>query len=167
MENKECRCDPFYKGGACGTYAGCPHGITQSICDELIASHNIDKTNLPNPPKKKNDGLFSNLSMNTLWFIIVSVGIGLLIMLISGMIYCCCRRRNGTANQNQAPNMQIILSSSGRSLNQTTNTMLPRMVQSQVNNAGRIQLPRMIQQPQSLVLNKNPSIISNVRVLNY
>ena len=48
LEGGECRCGPFYEGSSCGTFKGCPLGLSPFVCSQLMKTNNIDTKNLEN-----------------------------------------------------------------------------------------------------------------------
>ena len=123
--------------------------MTRSLCDSIKASHNIDTSNLPNAEgpstNSTSQGLFAGISMNMLLFVFISLAIGAVVMLVTGLAYCCCR-----GQVNQAPTT---------GLQQVSNTL------ASINQTSKGILPQVVRQPQRLVLSKNPSHISNIRIL--
>ena len=48
MDNKTCYCLPFYSGEFCETYIGCPTGVSDAICEEILKANQISQETFEN-----------------------------------------------------------------------------------------------------------------------
>lgn len=48
LNSGKCECFFPYEGDACGTFKGCPSGLSEDICNTLLETNYYTKTELPN-----------------------------------------------------------------------------------------------------------------------
>lgn len=147
-ENKTCNCDIFYSGDACEVYEGCPQGVSKEICDAIISSHAIDKTEYSPPPVVNDPSDEILISDDLLTYTLIIMVIVLILGIVGSLFYCCCCRING--------------SQGGFSQPQTLQTLPTAQSLGQINGTFA-QQSRQI--PQRMSIQKHPSVISNGRIL--